>query len=312
LGIKVPAPPQPRPQARPKLVSEQLDVFGDLDDIIDVEMDVNQMAAAHAVSASLAASYPGEEKQEEKEEKEEKEEERRPPPKKNGIVRVKPAHDLPGKRNKGLYAMRKITNGTVVARYGGEKISEAESDNVDPAYLITDDHNQIWNGDPATGRADIGVFANDNRHRFNYNVEYQTADGPDGGIVLVAKGDINKGVEILVDYGAPYWQAAAERVQPKRKRPAARPAARPKGAKRPAARPKGAKQPAAQPKRAGRPPRQGPRMARNAQGESVPAWKIAQQRRIDKHFGGSTERWKEHRRLARARQRAQRRQEAQQ
>ncbi len=278
------------------------EVFEDLDDIeFDVANDENRRASAaaerevllrqQAVKVAAGIASENRARQQQNERKEEKEEKHHPPPTVSRYTRVGVAPDLPKPFNKGLFARVKIPAKIICAQYGGRIVTEAEADAGDSKYLTTDDAGNIWDGDPKTGNAGIAVFANDNRNRFGYNAQLVTYKGK---VAIQADRDIEPGEEILVDYGPNYWSEQAPKAAQKK--------AQKKADRLPIKK--------AAPKLVAKNPlrlklvKRGPRMGWDDAGVRRPAWKIAQDRMIERKFGGSIPRWKAHRAQQRKDQRA--------
>mgnify|MGYP001614193484 CR=1 FL=1 len=104
--------------------------------------------------------------------------------------------EIGGAKGKGLYAMKDFAFGEFLLDYTGEKIPTKVADELETKYLF--EINKKWTID---GEAESNTARYIN-HSCDPNVE---ADVVKDRIMITAARDIEKGEELLIDYGDEYF-----------------------------------------------------------------------------------------------------------
>ncbi len=104
--------------------------------------------------------------------------------------------EIGGAKGKGLYALQDFEFGEYLLDYTGEKITTKHADTLETKYLFELDEDWTIDGETETNTA---RYIN---HSCDPNVEAEV----DGDRILIhAARDIEKGEELLIDYGDEYF-----------------------------------------------------------------------------------------------------------
>jgi SET domain-containing protein len=106
--------------------------------------------------------------------------------------------EVGGAKGKGLYAMRDFAFGEYLLDYTGEKITAEHADTLGTKYLFEIDDKWTIDGEAESNTA---RYIN---HSCDPNVEAQV-DEEEARIMIHAARDIEKGEELLIDYGDEYF-----------------------------------------------------------------------------------------------------------
>jgi len=103
----------------------------------------------------------------------------------------------------GLFANKDFEAGETITKYGGKLLDEKEYDQTESVYGI-----QVGNGkvrDASSTQSGLGRWVNDARDRDINNATLVKDEDDTTKIIVVAERNIEKGEEILADYGKQFW-----------------------------------------------------------------------------------------------------------